>query len=133
MVPGTPPLITLDWKFGNLSSIRGAHKVNCPFARHSLDLPLFRQDGYSSTGDEGAIVTAYHIEVEKSLVVDVYDDQTQFVDVTRHHERRRAVQTQRGMTTTKRINLKGIGFRLNVLGDYGSSLILETGWRTSFK
>jgi hypothetical protein len=37
------------------------------------------------------------------------------------------------MTTTKRVNLKGIGFRLNVLGDYGSSLILETGWRTSFK
>jgi hypothetical protein len=37
------------------------------------------------------------------------------------------------MTTTKCINLKGMGFRFNVFGDYGSSLILETGWRTSFK
>jgi len=37
------------------------------------------------------------------------------------------------MTASKGINFVGIGFGLNVLGYNGSSLILETGWRTSFK
>jgi hypothetical protein len=37
------------------------------------------------------------------------------------------------MTASKGINFEGIGFGLNVLGYNGSSLILEAGWRTSFK
>ena len=77
-----PDLVNL----GDLFAVGVLHEVDRAFAGDALDGAVGGLNDYAAAGDNGAVVTADRIEVDKAVLVDVGEDEAEFVHVAGEHE-----------------------------------------------
>ena len=71
---------------GDFLAVGFLHQVDGAFAGDALDGTVGRLDDHTASGNNSAVVTADGVEIDKAVLVDVGDDETEFIHVTGEHE-----------------------------------------------
>lgn len=77
------PEIVFFWDF---FSFFGVEEVNGAPAGHTAHDAIFGKDIDAPTGDGGEVYAADRFEVEKAVIIDVGDEESEFVHMAGHHD-----------------------------------------------
>ena len=83
----------------------------------------------AAAGDDGAVVTADRVEIDKAVFVDVGEDETEFVHVAGEHEDGVAFGIEGGEAVAEGVAGVGVGGGFDVPVEDGLGLGLVTGGR----
>ena len=106
---------------GHFLAILLVHEVNGSLAGHALDRTLSSLNDHAPTGYHAEIVPTDGVEIDEAVLVDVGDDEAEFVHVTGEHEHGIPTWVERGNPVAQRVPRVGIGDGLNVAIEDGLS------------
>ena len=114
---------------GDFFPVLRTHQVDGPFAGDAGDVAPLGHDAHAAAGNHDWIVPPDGVEVEKTLVVDVADEQSQLVHVTGEHQGRIVPVADRGHPIAEGVPGVGVGDALHDPVNDGLGLALEPGGR----